>query len=57
MEMRRLATPVRTIERVLLAAYWLLAGYGLRASRAVGVNIQPFRGADSRLLARPVGGS
>jgi hypothetical protein len=35
MEMRRLAAPARSVERVLLSAYWAVSGYGLRASRAV----------------------
>jgi hypothetical protein len=35
MEMRRLAAPPRSIDRVLLTAYWAVAGYGLRAWRAL----------------------
>lgn len=35
MEMRRLAAPWRSTERVLLALYKLTCGYGVRASRAV----------------------
>ncbi|MFJ9460813.1 pentapeptide repeat-containing protein [Kitasatospora sp. NPDC101447] len=35
MEMRRLAASPRSVERVLLTAYWAVAGYGQRASRAV----------------------
>ncbi len=35
MEMRRLAASPRSVERLLLTAYWLVSGYGLRASRAV----------------------
>ena len=35
MEMRRLAAPVRSVERALLSAYKAISGYGLRASRAV----------------------
>ncbi|MEO3811200.1 pentapeptide repeat-containing protein [Sphaerisporangium sp. B11E5] len=40
MEMRRLShrdptSPARGLERLILTAYWLLSGYGLRASRAV----------------------
>jgi uncharacterized protein YjbI with pentapeptide repeats len=35
MEMRRLSAPARSVERVLLSAYWAVSGYGLRASRAV----------------------
>ncbi|RCG28722.1 pentapeptide repeat-containing protein [Sphaerisporangium album] len=40
MEMRRLSHrdptyPARGLERLVLTAYWLLSGYGLRASRAV----------------------
>jgi len=35
MEMRRLAAPARSVERVLLSVYWAVSGYGLRASRAV----------------------
>jgi hypothetical protein len=34
MEMRRLSTPRRD-ERLLLTLYWLVSGYGLRASRAM----------------------
>jgi hypothetical protein len=34
MEMRRLSTP-RTDERWLLTVYWLVSGYGLRASRSM----------------------
>jgi uncharacterized protein YjbI with pentapeptide repeats len=36
MEMRRHADGTPFIERLILRAYWLLAGYGLRASRALG---------------------
>jgi len=36
MEMRRQATPPRSFERALLGLYWLVSGYGLRASRAIG---------------------
>ncbi|MEW1751562.1 pentapeptide repeat-containing protein [Streptomyces angustmyceticus] len=36
MEMRRHDPAVPHGERVLLAAYWALSGYGLRASRALG---------------------
>ncbi|MEV0225610.1 pentapeptide repeat-containing protein [Streptomyces sp. NPDC050704] len=36
MEMRRHNKETPTGERLLLHAYWLLSGYGLRASRAVG---------------------
>ncbi|WP_342787015.1 hypothetical protein [Streptomyces tailanensis] len=36
MEMRRHAHDIPWGERALLAAYWALSGYGLRASRAVG---------------------
>jgi hypothetical protein len=35
MEMRRLAAPSRSIDRALLTAYWAVAGYGLRAWRAL----------------------
>lgn len=35
MEMRRFAAPPRSVERALLTAYWMIAGYGLRATRAV----------------------
>lgn len=35
MEMRRLAARVLSAERLVLTAYWLVCGYGLRASRAV----------------------
>jgi hypothetical protein len=34
MEMRRAATP-RSFEKALLLLYWLVSGYGLRASRAL----------------------
>ncbi|MFE4917042.1 hypothetical protein ACFRCX_36710 [Streptomyces sp. NPDC056652] len=36
MEMRRHSHTWRQAERWLLQAYWLLCGYGLRASRALG---------------------
>ncbi|WP_406211006.1 pentapeptide repeat-containing protein [Streptomyces decoyicus] len=36
MEMRRHSKGWRTAERWLLQLYWLLSGYGLRASRALG---------------------
>ncbi|MFD4874067.1 pentapeptide repeat-containing protein [Streptomyces sp. NPDC058420] len=36
MEMRRLSCKWGTSERWLLQLYWLLSGYGLRASRALG---------------------
>ncbi|MFI1677976.1 pentapeptide repeat-containing protein [Streptomyces sp. NPDC020607] len=36
MEMRRHSHSPRDAERWLLQAYWLLSGYGLRASRALG---------------------
>ncbi|WP_252370200.1 hypothetical protein [Streptomyces hygroscopicus] len=36
MEMRRHSKAWRTAERWLLQLYWLLSGYGLRASRALG---------------------
>ncbi|MEU6994030.1 pentapeptide repeat-containing protein [Streptomyces sp. NPDC046465] len=36
MEMRRHSHSLREAERWLLQAYWLLSGYGLRASRALG---------------------
>ncbi|MEV0598564.1 pentapeptide repeat-containing protein [Streptomyces sp. NPDC050315] len=36
MEMRRHSHGWRKAERWLLQAYWLLSGYGLRASRAIG---------------------
>ncbi|MGA6160612.1 pentapeptide repeat-containing protein [Stenotrophomonas sp. NPDC087984] len=36
MEMRRHDTTRSTGERVLLAVYWAISGYGLRASRALG---------------------
>ncbi|WP_226487671.1 pentapeptide repeat-containing protein [Streptomyces parvulus] len=36
MEMRRLSRNWSTSERWLLQVYWLLSGYGLRASRALG---------------------
>lgn len=36
MEMRRYSHSRRHAERWLLQAYWLLSGYGLRASRALG---------------------
>jgi hypothetical protein len=35
MEMRRNAASGMSAERIVLSAYWLVAGYGLRASRAV----------------------
>ena len=35
MEMRRRAASPRSVERALLFLYWLVAGYGLRASRAL----------------------
>lgn len=35
MEMRRMAAPRWSWERVLLTAYWAFSGYGLRASRAL----------------------
>jgi hypothetical protein len=35
MEMRRQGSPRRSFERALLWAYWLVSGYGLRASRAL----------------------
>ncbi|NRQ37902.1 pentapeptide repeat-containing protein [Nonomuraea sp. NN258] len=35
MEMRRLAAAPRGAERALLTAYWLISGYGQRASRAL----------------------
>ena len=35
MEMRRHAASPRSVERALLFLYWLVAGYGLRASRAL----------------------
>jgi hypothetical protein len=37
MEMRRRAASPRSVERALLFAYWLVAGYGLRASRALAM--------------------
>ncbi|MEV0442980.1 hypothetical protein AB0I84_15695 [Streptomyces spectabilis] len=36
MTMRRLDTTRPTAERALLAVYWAVSGYGLRASRALG---------------------
>jgi hypothetical protein len=36
MEMRRHAAPRSSVERTVLLMYWLLSGYGLRASRALG---------------------
>ncbi|WP_328891561.1 pentapeptide repeat-containing protein [Streptomyces sp. NBC_00316] len=36
MEMRRHASDIPWSERSLLAAYWVVSGYGLRASRALG---------------------
>ncbi|MFF9914801.1 pentapeptide repeat-containing protein [Streptomyces sp. NPDC013457] len=36
MEMRRHADDIPRSERSLLAAYWALSGYGMRASRALG---------------------
>ncbi|RII13369.1 hypothetical protein DSC45_23755 [Streptomyces sp. YIM 130001] len=36
MEMRRHADDIPWAERSLLAAYWAISGYGLRASRALG---------------------
>jgi hypothetical protein len=36
MEMRRQATARRSFERAMLGLYWLVSGYGLRASRALG---------------------
>jgi hypothetical protein len=35
MEMRRLSSAPRSMERVILTAYWLISGYGLRAWRAL----------------------
>ncbi len=35
MEMRRRAASPHSVERFLLFVYWLVAGYGLRASRAL----------------------
>lgn len=35
MEMRRMASPAASAERFLLTLYWLVSGYGLRASRAL----------------------
>jgi hypothetical protein len=35
MEMRRLASSTLRPERIILVAYWLVSGYGLRASRAL----------------------
>jgi hypothetical protein len=35
MEMRRKATPRFSMERLVLSLYWLVSGYGLRASRAL----------------------
>jgi hypothetical protein len=37
MEMRRLAAPSRSVDRALLTAYWAVAGYGLRAWRALAM--------------------
>lgn len=34
MEMRRFAAPLWSVDHIVLAAYWLLSGYGLRAGRA-----------------------
>ena len=34
MEMRRYAAAAASVDRVVLTAYWLLSGYGLRAGRA-----------------------
>ncbi|MBN6050690.1 pentapeptide repeat-containing protein, partial [Nonomuraea sp. RK-328] len=39
MEMRRLAAPPRSAERTLLTVYWGVAGYGLRATRALSTLI------------------
>lgn len=36
MEMRRLAAPSRSVERALLTTYWMISGYGLRATRTLG---------------------
>lgn len=35
MEMRRLAAPRGSVEHVLLTTYWLVSGYGLRATRTL----------------------
>jgi hypothetical protein len=35
MEMRRLAATPHSIERAVLTTYWLISGYGLRATRAL----------------------
>ncbi|ORA17094.1 pentapeptide repeat-containing protein [Mycobacterium asiaticum] len=35
MEMRRLSSAPRSMERAILTAYWLISGYGLRAWRAL----------------------
>jgi hypothetical protein len=37
MEMRRIASHPFSVERLILTAYWLMAGYGLRAWRAVAL--------------------
>lgn len=39
MEMRRIASPSRSFDRVLLTAYKAISGYGLRASRALSTYV------------------
>jgi uncharacterized protein YjbI with pentapeptide repeats len=37
MEMRRLSSAPRSMERIILTAYWLISGYGLRAWRSLAL--------------------
>lgn len=37
MEMRRLSSVPRSMERIILTAYWLISGYGLRAWRSLAL--------------------
>jgi hypothetical protein len=45
MEMRRIASKPFGVERLIITAYWLIAGYGLRAWRSLTVLAALFAGS------------
>jgi hypothetical protein len=49
MEMRRAALP-RGVERAVLKLYWLMSGYGLRASRSIVATLATLMGASLLFL-------
>jgi hypothetical protein len=54
MEMRRIASHPFSVERLILTTYWLVAGYGLRAWRALTLLLGVLVGSALVLMAAPL---